>query len=306
MPTAARRNVAPRLPGPRGASAGADDERRLVMNSDAKQASEKTGWKLIGAYIPDLSSFKSIVYIAMCSLVPLVLAHFINLIGWWAPPVSTAAWNVLAFYLMSRMPRNAEKIRGHYRAKYDDQAYQQFFYRYVVLVIGPCTIGFLVILAVENSSFLPALYPYDHVLYRTLSPWWVFVPIGIVLLLFSMLTMRKSINGGFDRDTELFLYIIHPEKSFPIQGGMYQYVRHAHYAEGIWMGIALAFLAQNWMGFIMAFMMFLEYYAIARVEDKELIRRYGASFETYARSKPMFFPRLRDLGSFVKLVLFGS
>ena len=112
--------------------------------------------------------------------------------------------------------------------------------------------------------------------------------------------MRKSINGGFDRDTELFLYIIHPEKSFPIQGGMYQYVRHAHYAEGIWMGIGLAFLAQNWMGFIMALMMFLELYAIARVEDKELIRRYGTSFETYVGSKPMFFPRLKDLGSFVK------
>jgi protein-S-isoprenylcysteine O-methyltransferase Ste14 len=53
-------------------------------------------------------------------------------------------------------------------------------------------------------------------------------------------------------------------------------------------------------------MMFLEWYAVARVEDEELIRRYGASFETYARSKPMFFPRLKDLGGFVKLVLIGS
>jgi protein-S-isoprenylcysteine O-methyltransferase Ste14 len=276
------------------------------MTSDVAQAPEKTGMKLIKAYVPDLYSLKSIVYIAVCFLVPLVLAHLINLIDWWTPLVSTAAWNVLAFHLMSRMPQNAERIRGHYRAKYGDRAYRRFFYRYVVPVIGPCTIGFLMILAVENSSFLPALYPYDHVLYQTLSPWWVFVPTGVVLLVFSVLAMRKSINGGFDRDTEFFLYIIHPEKSFPIQGGMYQYVRHAHYAQGIWMGIALAFLAQNWMGFIMAFMMFLELYAIARVEDEELIRRYGASFETYIRSKPMFFPRLKDLGSLVKLVLAGS
>lgn len=72
------------------------------------------------------------------------------------------------------------------------------------------------------------------------------------------------------------------------------------------MGIALAFLAQNWMGFMMALMMLLELYAIARVEDKELVRRYGAPFETYIRSKPIFFPRLKDLGSFVKLVLAGS
>jgi hypothetical protein len=36
----------------------------------------------------------------------------------------------------------------------------------------------------------------------------------------------NAINGGFDRDTELFLYIIYPAKSFPIQGGMYRYIRH--------------------------------------------------------------------------------
>jgi protein-S-isoprenylcysteine O-methyltransferase Ste14 len=118
--------------------------------------------------------------------------------------------------------------------------------------------------------------------------------------------MRKSINGGFDRDTELFLYIIHPEKSSPIQGGMYQYVRHAHYAEGIWMGIGAAFLAQNWMGFLVAFVFVLPYYGIARAEDKELIRRYGASFETYVHSKPMFFPQLRDLRPLVRLVLSGT
>jgi hypothetical protein len=116
------------------------------------------------------------------------------------------------------------------------------------------------ILAVENNQFLPKLYYYEHVLYHMLSYhmlsyhmlslWWVFVPAGVILLMFSVLAMRKSINGGFDRDTELLLYIIHPEKSFPIQGGIYHYVRHAHYAQGVWMGIALAFLAQNWMCFI--------------------------------------------------------
>ena len=273
------------------------------MAPDTAQAPEKTGMKLIEAYVPGLYSLKSVAYVAAGFFVPLVLAHRINRIGWWAPLVSAAAWNVVAFYLMSRMSRNAEKIRERYRTRYGDRAYQQFFHRYVVPVIAPCTIAFLMILAVENNRFLPALYPYTHVLYQTLSPWWLFVPVGIILLVFSVLAMRKSINGGFDRDTELFLYIIHPEKSFPIRGGMYQYVRHAHYAQGVWMGIALALLAQNWMGLILAFMVFVECYAIARAEDEELIRRYGVSFETYVKSTPMFFSRLKDLGSLVRLVL---
>jgi hypothetical protein len=276
------------------------------MRSDAANAPEKAGMRLIEEYVPGLYSVRSIAYMVVCFLVPVVPAHLINRIGWWSPLISAAAWNVLAFYLMSRMSWNAESIRQRYLARYGDRAYQQFFYRYVVPVFAPCTIPFLMILAVGNSQFVPSLYPYEHVLYRMLSPWWVFVPVGVLLLTFSVWAMRKSINGGFDRDTELFLYIIHPEKSFPVQGGMYQYVRHAHYAEGIWMGIGAAFLAQDWMGFLIAFLFVLPYYGIARAEDRELIRRYGASFETYVRSKPMFFPRLKDLGSLVRLVLSGS
>jgi protein-S-isoprenylcysteine O-methyltransferase Ste14 len=276
------------------------------MTSNVPQDPEKTGMQIIEAHIPDLYSIKSILYITVSFLGPLVLAHLINLIAWWVPLVSTAVWDMLAFYLMSRMSRQAEKIRERYRTKYGARAYYHFFYRYVVPVFAPATIGFLAILAVENNQFLPVLYPYHHMLYQTLSPWWVFIPVGILLFIFSLLALRTSINGGFDRDTELFLYIIYPEKSCPIQGGMYRYVRHAHYAEGIWMGIALAFLAQNWMAFILAFMVYLECYGIARVEDQELVRRFGPSFESYARSKPMFFPRWRDLGSLVKLVLCGS
>jgi protein-S-isoprenylcysteine O-methyltransferase Ste14 len=262
--------------------------------------------KLVQEYVPNLYSLGSVAYIVASFLAAIVLAHLVNRIAWWAPLVSAAAWNALSFYLMARMSWNAENIRERYLARYGDRAYEQFFYRYVVPVFAPCTVPFLMILAVENSQFVPPLYPYDHALYRTLSPWWLFVPLGVFFLAFSIWATRKSINGGFDRDTELFLYIIHPEKSFPIQGGMYQYVRHAHYAEGIWMGIGMAFLAQNGMGFLMAFMLVLACYGIARAEDKELVRRYGASFAAYASSKPMFFPRLRDLRGLVKLVLSGS
>jgi protein-S-isoprenylcysteine O-methyltransferase Ste14 len=276
------------------------------VRSDVANASMKAGLKLVEAYVPGLYSVRSIAYIVVCFLVPFVPAHLINRIGWWSPLISAAVSNLLAFYLMSRMSWNADRIRERYLARYGDRAYQQFFYRYVVPVFSPCMIPFLMILAVGNSQFIPPLYPYDHALYRTLSPWWIFVPAGICLFAFSLWAMRKPINGGFDRDTELFLYIIHPEKSFPIRGGMYQYVRHAHYAEGIWMAIGAALLAQNWMGFMIAFMFVLPYYGIAHAEDKELIRRYGTSFGTYVKSKPMFFPRLTDLGSLVRLVLSGT
>lgn len=265
----------------------------------------KTGMKRIEEHVPGLYSLRSVVYIAACFLVPFVPVHLINRVAWWSPLVSAAACNALVLYLMSRMSWNAESIRERYLARYGRRAYQPFFYRFVVPVFAPCMIPFLMILAVGNSPFVPRLYPYDHPLYRRLSPWWLFVPVGLVLLAFSVWAMRKSINGGFDRDTELFLYTIYPEKSRPIQGGMHRYVRHAHYAEGIWMGIGVAFLAQNWMGFLTALLFVLPYYGIAHAEDRELARRYGAAFETRVHSTPMLFPRLKDLGSLVRLVLTG-
>ncbi|MBN1316226.1 MAG: hypothetical protein JXA42_12180 [Anaerolineales bacterium] len=84
------------------------------MTFNKAQAPAKSGMKPIEAHAPGLYSLKSIVYITVLFLVPLVLAHLIDLISWWAPLVSMAAWNILAFYLMSRMPRNAEKIRERY------------------------------------------------------------------------------------------------------------------------------------------------------------------------------------------------
>ena len=275
------------------------------MRSNAANARQKTGMRLIEEHVPDLYSLRSIAYMLVCFLVPFIPTHLINSISWWSPLISAVVWNALAFYLMSRISRNAESIRRRYLARYGDQAYRHFFYRYVVPVASPCMIAFLMILAVENSRFVRPLYSYNHALYRTLSPWWVFVPVGLLLFAFSAWAMRPSINGGFDRDTELFLYIIHPEKSFPLRGGTYTYVRHAHYAEGIWMGIGAAFLAQNWMGFLMAFMLVFSYYGIAHAEDRELVRRYGVSFQTTIRGRPKFFPRLRDLGGLVRLVVSG-
>jgi len=108
------------------------------MRSDMTHAPKKTGMKLIEEHVSGLYSFKGIAYIAVCFFAPFVPAYLINLVGWWSPPVSAAAWNVLAFYLMSRMSRNAEKIRERYLARYGGRAYQQFFYRYVVPVFSPC------------------------------------------------------------------------------------------------------------------------------------------------------------------------
>jgi len=65
------------------------------MIPGAAEAPEKAGMKLIEANVPELYSPKSIAYVAVLSLAPIVVAHLINLLGWWAPLLSAIAWNVL-------------------------------------------------------------------------------------------------------------------------------------------------------------------------------------------------------------------
>ena len=85
------------------------------MTSDMAQAAEKTGMKRIEAHVPDLYSFKSIVCIAVCFLGPLVLAHLVNLIGWWVPLVSTAVWDTLGYLDGDRAGVSGAELDGlHY------------------------------------------------------------------------------------------------------------------------------------------------------------------------------------------------
>ncbi len=117
---------------------------------------------------------------------------------------------------------------------------------------------------------------------------------------------RDSVNGGFTLETELFLYIIYPEKTKKLQKGLYQYIRHPHYASGIYMCFGFALLSQNLMALILALLFAISYYFIAQAEDKELIIRFGLSFETYVGSKPCFLPHFKDLSSFLKLIFTGK
>jgi len=272
-----------------------------------KNELEKSGMEILKEYIPEIKSIKMLFIMGAPIIGLLIFTYIFNLIDWWAPLVLMLLSSIITFYLMSILPKNAEKIRKKYINKYGDLAYRKFFYRHIIPILAPASVIEIMILMVKNNEFIPSLVPYgDHILYQPLIPWQVSLPVGLFILIFAILMARRSINGGFDADTELYLYIIYPEKSRKIQGGTYQYIRHAHYAHGVYLAISFAFLSQNIMGFILTFIFIVTSYFISRFEDRELERRYGESFKEYIKSKPMFFPKIKELGSFFKLVFTGK
>ncbi len=270
----------------------------MVLNTD------KSGIDLLKEYMPEITNVKTILLMIFPTVIILFLVYFLNMVDWWAPLLVGIAINVLAYWTMSRITRNAEKIRESYRNKYGAEAYGKFFYHYLIPAIPPNMLVWFLIIMVENNNFFPMFYPSynNNLLYQTIIPWQLAFPLAIFLLALYPLMSRDSVNGGFTLDTELFLYIIYPDKAKKLQGGLYQYIRHPHYASGIYMCFGFVVLSQNLIALILALLFAINYYFVAQSEDKELIRRYGSSFETYVKNKPHFLPQLKDLNSFFRLL----
>ena len=81
------------------------------MCADAAAPAGETGMKLVEEHVPGLYSLRSVVYIAVCFLVPFVPIHLINRVEWWSPLISAAMCNALVLYLMSRLSWNEMESR---------------------------------------------------------------------------------------------------------------------------------------------------------------------------------------------------
>jgi protein-S-isoprenylcysteine O-methyltransferase Ste14 len=81
-----------------------------------------------------------------------------------------------------------------------------------------------------------------------------------------------------------------------VTDGVYSRLRHPRF-----LGMALAVAAMALLtNFATIYALFVLYVAaiflIARLEDRELLERFGSQYAEYARTVPRFFPRLRGLG----------
>ncbi len=73
--------------------------------------------------------------------------------------------------------------------------------------------------------------------------------------------------------------------------GLYRTIRHPQYlALAIW-GIGMSILWPRFMVLASLSMMFVLYYFLARDEERRMITRYGASYESYMERTGMFLPK---------------
>ncbi len=110
------------------------------------------------------------------------------------------------------------------------------------------------------------------------------IVIGGIVAAFGLL-VRAAASGYLRKDEELAVT------------GPYASTRNPLYLGSAFLAGGFIIAGKSWWaGLIVGVYFGVFYYAVIRNEEKDLRKRFGATFEAYAARVPLFFPRLRGPG----------
>ncbi|MFZ5879716.1 MAG: methyltransferase family protein [Chloroflexota bacterium] len=138
-------------------------------------------------------------------------------------------------------------------------------------------------------------------------PWYPILPaLGwIMVTLGAALWIRAILTFGVDYVTMLYVY--YPQEGRVVDHAIYGVIRHPVYAAALWISFGLALVNGSWFGPVLAVIVALGMWGWVRlVEEKELIERFGASYEEYRKRVPAFWPRPGQLRIFFRFLFTGA
>lgn len=198
---------------------------------------------------------------------------------------------------------NYQKIREKYTKSNLKHPWQKFWLHYSYSSpSGAAALYFIFFL--KTDYFLPSIIDYPtNIFTKTLFPIYIAIPIGIIIVIYSWLIIRKSQN--FDGDTGNYLHLIDPNKNRVLKDGLYKYMRHPRFFTRFTIAIGLGFLANNLLAIFVALFQFIPYFSCVIVLDKKLGVIFGDEVKKYIRVTPSFIPKFRNWKDYVK-VLFSK
>jgi protein-S-isoprenylcysteine O-methyltransferase Ste14 len=216
----------------------------------------------------------------------------------------TIVSTLLVFHFIY-LANKADKIGVEYRRKYGKYAIQKFWYNYQSYTIPIICIAFYFPLSLIKMEFLPTIIPVpDHFVNNIMLPFFVSIPIGLVLIYFGLMIKKRS--REYSADVDNYLNIVYPEKSRLITKNVYKYIRNPQYLARGLISIGFGFIANTLSAVIVGLIHFLSYIAIIPAEDNELGKRFGDEFKKYRKEVPMLLPRYGNWKNFVGFIFIGK
>lgn len=202
--------------------------------------------------------------------------------------------------------------RDRLKAKYQQTSYQHIFF------VGFAGILFMISVGIFNTIPLALSQPYLNsvrsvaIFVQPISQFWfnntwifdlIRIIVGITIVILGFGTMvRAFLTFGFDYMTVVYLYF--PELSTIQNSKIYSILRHPTYAALIYISFA-GILIQFSLYSIIFFVVYLFIFEIhiRKVEEKELIQRFGESFENYRKHVPAILVRPRHWKIYFKFLI---
>jgi protein-S-isoprenylcysteine O-methyltransferase Ste14 len=198
------------------------------------------------------------------------------------------------------------------KAKYGPLSYQHIF---LVGFAGiSCLLSLSINLFIHYWSFSSLFWINSPLKFLTIPPegyfyssgvivFWARMVLSVFFSVFGIIMMIRALQTfGFDYMTVIYLYF--PEESKIQNHEIYSVLRHPAYAGALLIGLGGMFSTLTLYSVVFFLVYLLAFYIhIHFVEEKELLARFGPSYQEYMKKVPAFFVSPNKIGILLDFLL---
>lgn len=184
-------------------------------------------------------------------------------------------------------------LKGPLKERYGEDAFAMGFKRFVAPGLA------IIFAVVARVPFIGG----------PMIPGWILDPAGwllgwLLIIVGVLLWLRAVLALGMDSLTMTYVY--YPVEGLLKESSIYGLLRHPIYGAVQRISLGLALLNGSWIALTLAFIICLYTWGWVRlVEERELIGRFGRSYEDYRKKVSAFWPKWRRLGKFIQFLIQG-
>jgi protein-S-isoprenylcysteine O-methyltransferase Ste14 len=170
----------------------------------------------------------------------------------------------------------------------------------IVLIAGTFLIilfSWFVSIREQRYHGIPRFFAFEGLLMLGLvqSPAWFIDPLSIRQI-FSWLMLTLSV---FYAVIAFVLFQLHgkPGRNFEnttklVTTGLYHYIRHPMYTSLLILGVGMFLKSISWQSIILLIIIIIALYITCKVEEKEMLKKFGDEYKAYISKTKMFIPYL--------------
>jgi len=165
--------------------------------------------------------------------------------------------------------------------KYGDKAWKQCgYFRLIASFFETITVINLI---------LWVLYPIEGLYFPIFSELWKSIVIGVIVMIPFGIILFKAMK---DAGNETMM----PSKDTKLYGGIYKSLRHPQTLGEFPLWPIFGFMTNSWLIFFIGLIFIIIYTPIMiKIEEADLVRRFGDEYIEYKKNTPALFPKLNFL-----------